>query len=204
MRIYIDTETTGIPDMHLQHTHPAQPNLVQVAVVLVDDAWVERAVFSAIVRPEGWTIPDAAAAVHGITTVDAAQYGLPLRLVVPVLSNMLRMADEVIAHNYPFDERIINTAFHRYKEAPCPWPFKRSCTLEQAEPVLKLPATARMRAAGRANSYKKPNLAECMQYFYRRAPGKHHDALADARDCMQVHRALLEGRRKAAWYRGLW
>lgn len=70
-RLYIDTETTSIPDAHQLPGHPAQPHLVQVGAVLFDGDWTERACLSLIVKPEGWTVPAAAQDVHGISTADA-------------------------------------------------------------------------------------------------------------------------------------
>lgn len=202
---YVDAETTGVPDPHLLHTHPSMPHLVQVACILVDEAWAERAAFCALVRPDGYAfMPPQAEDVHGISYQQAQAHGLPLLVVVAAVAQFLRAAGRVVAHNLPFDERVLNAAMHRSgKGSHMPWPARRACTMELAESVLRIPATDAMRAAGRANQFKKPNLGECTRYFFRRAPGKHHDALADARDCMQVYRRLLEGGKRDNWFRGL-
>lgn len=69
-----DTETTGLPDWNQPTESPQQPHLVEIAALLFNGmAEIDR--FHAIVRPDGWTIPDEVAEIHGITTErDAVAY----------------------------------------------------------------------------------------------------------------------------------
>lgn len=71
--LFFDTETTGIPDFKSPSDAPHQPHLVEVAALVIDED--TRQVingFHSMVRPDGWTIPDEVAAIHGITTERAA------------------------------------------------------------------------------------------------------------------------------------
>lgn len=63
MFLFFDTETTGLKS----------PHIVQLAALLTEEDGRECARLNVIIQPEGWTIPDEAAAVHGITT-DIAGY----------------------------------------------------------------------------------------------------------------------------------
>ena len=63
-----DTETTGLPQFKLPSDHPSQPHLVDIAALLYNEVGELMESFEAIIRPDGWTIPDEAARVHGITT----------------------------------------------------------------------------------------------------------------------------------------
>lgn len=193
MILVFDSETSGLYNFSLPHDHPAQPHLVQLGALLMEDDGTPRQSIDLIVRPEGYTIPSAAAAVHGITTEIAKRVGIPLVVVVGAFLHLRSKADTIVAHNLPFDERIMETAIYRTgKQVTLPSPVSRLCTLEMAEPILKIPATAKMVAAGRANQFKKPNLGECIQYFFNEKIVGAHNALSDAQACARVYFAIKQ------------
>ena len=74
-----DTETTGLPQFKLPSDDPSQPHLVDVAALLYDEDATLIDSFEAIIRPDGWVIPDEVAAIHGITTEMAMDLGIPPR-----------------------------------------------------------------------------------------------------------------------------
>lgn len=177
-----DTETDGLAD-------PIR--LVEVGALLLDDDGIERAAISLIVRPDGWAIPDGAARVHGITTAMAFTYGVPLIVAISALTNLWAMATVRVAHNLEFDEKVIATAIAslgRSSTLRCP---PGVCTKELAAPVLNLPPTERMIAAGYGQKPKSPSLKECVKHFFDedQVIGA-HSALADARACARVYLAL--------------
>lgn len=87
--LFYDTETTGLPLFKEPSEHPDQPHIVQLAAILVDlDTRREIASMDVIVRPDGWTIPDDVAAIHGITTGHAMQVGVPEKLAVRMFMSL--------------------------------------------------------------------------------------------------------------------
>jgi DNA polymerase-3 subunit epsilon len=60
-----------------------------------------------------------------------------------------------------------------------------------ATPILKLPPTDKMRAAGR-HHHKSANLREAYSHFMGRELVDAHSAIADARACMDVYFALKQ------------
>jgi DNA polymerase III epsilon subunit-like protein len=72
-----DTETTGFPLFKEPSDDPRQPHLVDIAALLHDELGNLVDSFEAIIRPDGWTIPDEAAAIHGITNEMAMDMGIP-------------------------------------------------------------------------------------------------------------------------------
>lgn len=159
MIIVYDTETTGLARDRLPPNDPSQPHLVQLAASLIDDDGTERAGISLVVRPEGWTIPAEASAVHGITQELAAKIGVPLRVAVSCFTNLRALADEAVAHNEKFDWTVLEAAVARLGVSPGKdWP-KRVCTASGAAEYVNLPPTERMLAAG-FNKPKTPNLAD--------------------------------------------
>lgn len=184
---FFDTETTGLVDFKLAHDHSSQPYLVQLAALLTDDDGTERASMSVLVRPDGWTIPDEASAVHGITTDIAVANGVALRTALTAFRALLENADTVIGHNVGFDVAVINAARHRAGAQPGDyWPEKMFCTMRTATPVCKI-----LHADPRHDQdYKWPRLNEAYRHFFGQELEGAHDALVDVRACRDVYLEL--------------
>lgn len=175
-----DTETSELD----------RPMLVEVGAVLMEDDR-ERAAVSLIVRPDGWRISPGAARVHGITQEYASALGVPLVVAVSALTNLWANAEFRVAHNLEFDEKVVALACgHLGRTSSLPAPPGR-CTMQLAAPILALPPTERMIAAGYGDKPKSPSLAECCRHFFGEEPAGHHSALADARSAARVYLAML-------------
>ena len=196
MIIAYDTETTGLPDWGAPSDADHQPHLVQLAMILLDDDHTERASVSLIIKPDGWTIPDEVAKIHGITTEKAMDLGvhedLALEMFMGMWAGRLR-----IAHNESFDARIIRIAQHRFTtvcddEQRDAWKAgKTECTQLISTPILKLPPTAKMIAA-RRNHHKSANLSEAYKFFTGNDLVDAHSAMADVQACMAVYFAAKD------------
>jgi DNA polymerase-3 subunit epsilon len=197
---FYDTETTGLPLFNEPSEDPRQPHIVQLGACLVDlDTWKTLATIDVICRPEGWTIPDEVAAIHGITTEMAADVGVPESLSVEMLLDMVGSRLRV-AHNQQFDARIVRIACMRHFEASQADGWKdgaAECTAILSTPILKLPPTEKMKAAKRFH-HKMPNLGEAYRFFTGRELVGAHSALVDVQACIEVYRAIKEGRHEQA------
>lgn len=193
--LFVDTETSGLTNTKQDHRHPSQPHLVQLGCLLTNDEGGELGSIDLIVRPEGYAIPTEAARVHGITTEIADMAGVPLVLAVAVFTNLRAKADKVVAHNQAFDRLVLEAAIHRTGRTPAsPGPADWDCTMEMASPVLAIPPTTRMVAAG-FTKFKPPNLGECYRFLFDEELAGAHNALVDVRACARVY---FELRRRAA------
>jgi DNA polymerase-3 subunit epsilon len=183
-----DTETCGFINDNLPDDHPAQPPLVQLGLLLVDeDNGAEWATYEAIIRPNGYVIPDSASKVHGITTGVANLVGIPLSCVVPTYVHLRSRARMVVAHNAKFDLTIMRQAIARNgKPVTLQGPDAVFDTAEAATPLMKMPATARMKEYGRGGQYKTPKLTEAYRHFFGEDYNGAHSALADCRACARV------------------
>ncbi|MBS1103563.1 3'-5' exonuclease [Gluconobacter sp. Dm-62] len=184
--LFFDTETTGFAKPGLPTGHEDQPHCVQLAAILTDNQGQEEACVNVIVRPDGWTVPDAAAAVHGITTEKAARYGIREQVAAVLFYDLTSRADLLVAHNIQFDRQIVATMYARAKRSEWKLPTAQFCTMEAAAPLVNLPPTPRMRAAG-INKPKAPKLEECIQHFYGETLEGAHDALVDVRACARIY-----------------
>ena len=202
-----DTETQGLPLFNEPSEDPRQPHIVEIAALLFDDAGQKIDSFHTIVRPDGWTIPDEVAAIHGITTERAMDEGIPEHQALAGFLAMHARADIRVAHNESFDARILRIAIKRFGYGASGLEqltqdhrdliadqFKARpayCTCTAAKPIMKLPPTEKMMASPRfRNSFKQPNLQEAHKYFMGMAFDGAHGALADAHACARVYFAM--------------
>lgn len=199
--LFYDTETTGLPDFKAPSEASHQPHIVQLAACLVDlDTRHTIASMDVIVRPDGWTIPDEVAAVHGITTDHALAFGIPEEMAVAMLLELWGQRLRV-AHNEQFDARIVRIAQMRFPLAhPEPQQIawkngQAECTARLATPIVAMPPTEKMKAVGRFH-HKTPNLGEAYRHFTGQELQNAHSAMADVQACMTVYFAVTADRQE--------
>lgn len=185
MILFFDTETTGFYQDRAPIDHHSQPHLVQIAAELCEDDGEPVASFSLIVDPQV-PIPAQASNVHGITNERAAALGVSTEFAINAFGHLYQRADVVVAHNIKFDKGIMEVALARHYGKPRPLAKTLFCTMETATPIINLPPTERMLAAG-FNKPKPPKLEECIRHFFNEELEGAHDALVDVRACRRVY-----------------
>lgn len=183
-----DTETSGLPQFKLPSSDPSQPHLVDIAALLYTEDGTLVDSFEAIIRPDGWTIPDEVAAIHGITTEMAMDMGIPESEALDGFMAIHERASLRVAHNRQFDDRIMRIALMRYRDEEAAEQFKAAtgfCTMSATRDIIKLPPTARMRGG-----FKPPKLSEAYKYFTGQDLEGAHRARADAEGCALIYFAL--------------
>jgi DNA polymerase-3 subunit epsilon len=192
LKLFYDTETTGLPDFKAPSESAHQPHIVQLAALLVDmDTRETIQSMDVIIRPDGWTIPEEVAAVHGITTEHAAEVGIPESMAVSMFMELWSGRNRV-AHNQQFDPRIVRIALMRYVDTEAADIWKEGaaeCTAIMAAPICQLPPTAKMVRAG-FNKFKTPNLGEAYRHFTGNELVNAHSAMADVLACRDVYFAI--------------
>lgn len=196
-----DTETTGLPLFDQPSEDPRQPHIVQLAARLVcsDTREIKRSLES-VILPDGWEIPDEVAKIHGITTERALIEGRPERDVLSELLDMWGLAEFRLAHNEQFDARIVRIGCKRFHDADLAdhWKAgKAQCTARLSTPILKLPPTEKMMAAGRKHP-KTPNMGEAFEFFTGKKLEGAHTAGADVDACLAVWWAIQDGKANTA------
>jgi len=188
--LFYDTETQGLPLFDQPSEDVRQPHIVSIAASLIDsDTRREVSSLDAIVKPEGWIIPDDVIAIHGITNERASAEGIGER---DVLNAYLQMHDQCtfrVGHNETFDARMIRIALKRFgysdefadafKAAPC------RCTMWDSLKPCKLPGRGR-------GQFKKPKLSEAYQHFFGKPMENAHSARGDVDACIAVFWAIQD------------
>lgn len=189
--LVLDFETTGLPLFDQPSDDPRQPHIVQAAAILVD-ADTRKAISSIdlIVKPDGWTIPDDVAAIHGITTERAAAVGVDEDIVVIALCRLWQVSTLRVGHNESFDARIMRIGLKRFvgEAAADAWKAGAAeCTANLATPIMNMEATDAMKATGRGNKPKRPKLTEAYKFFTGEDMPNAHSAMGDVLGCLSVY-----------------
>ena len=167
MFVFVDTETTGLPQ------GGTQPRIVSIAWMLagaVDQPVVFRHV---ILRPDGFVIPDDVVRIHGITTERALREGVALPRALDVFASDIATAGAhgVVAHNLAFDRPIIDAEFVR---------------LGRVAPFGKLKSHCTMIEARRRWPGERASLARAFERLFGRGFDGAHDAASDVWACAQL------------------
>jgi DNA polymerase III epsilon subunit-like protein len=137
---------------------------------------------SAIIRPDGFTIPYDASAIHGITTERALREGKPLKEVLEEFATDLSFASQVVGHNIDFDQHIVGAELYRLKMDYNTLLYKLCiCTMKSSVNFCAIP-----NPNSYYGGYKWPSLSELYRKLFGRSFEDAHDALTDitaTKDC---------------------
>lgn len=183
--IAFDFETEDLVDFKLRSHDPSHPHIVSMALVTYGEDGTELSSRYVIAKPvNGSVSTPKALATHGISEDQRNTEGIPEDHVIALYLVAMARATIRIAHNESFDRRIARIAMTRagYQRDLIEFIEGRStfCTLDAAKPIVNLPPTDKMLAAGFTGP-KPPSLSECFRHFFNEDMVGAHGALADAR-----------------------
>ena len=184
--LIIDVETTGLPNFNLRARDNSQPHLVQVAAELFDETGKTLESFDCLVKPDGWTIPTEATAVHGITTDAAKASGIPEREAAQKLFDMIKKADLMVTYNTTFDRFLIRIAGRRYDiftdQQDSWWKlFPTYCPMRKMTDICQLPTT------NGKSGFKFPKLQEAYKFAFSSEFTGAHGAVADLKATKELY-----------------
>ena len=174
--LFFDTETTGTPRNYKAPVSDSYnwPRLVQLAWLMVDKSGHALKQKSVIIKPDGFSIPSDASAVHGIATERAQRDGLPLSEVLEEFVTDLSFAEKVVGHNLDFDRHIVGAELYRLGMDHNALMTKPAiCTMKSSTDFCAIPSNSVY------GGYKWPSLQELYRKLFNRDFTDAHDALAD-------------------------
>ena len=186
--IIFDTETTGLPDRAgfdkcyppWAIAHYSKCRVLQLAYAIYEikrggryKLLGEKMMY---VRPDGWTVPTEAVAIHGKTTEYLMGAGRPIKDVMAEFEQDLKTCMLLVGHNSEFDKNAL---------AAEAW---RGGNGDLGASISAFPCVCTMRASkgfcGALNAkgeIKFPRLAELHMKLFGVEPENQHDALGDVR-----------------------
>jgi DNA polymerase III epsilon subunit-like protein len=191
MKLFFDTETTGLPIKDLPIGHPTQPYIVQLAAILVSENNKEVCALNTLINNGiQCIIPPDATKVHGITTEFACRNGIAPTKAISLLSEMICNANRLIGHNIEFDITLFNIACCKIgmpvlTEIYNPTRYEIYCTMKRSTNIVGIPHNH-----GGGNKY--PKLTEAYRFAFGEDFDNAHDAMADVRATMRLYHWLQE------------
>ena len=190
MYLFFDTETTGLP-AYGRVPLEQQPYVVQFAASLYDEE--RRPVVEVSCLVANPTKPQShpkALETHGITPEMCEAYGFSPKAVASIFDRLIGQSRVQVAHNAQFDQKLMNFLYWRL-DAPRLQLPNLFCTCDAATPIVNLPPTEKMVAAGRTEP-KRASLLETHMFLFGEGFEGAHDALIDTRACARVYFELLD------------
>lgn len=186
MRLIIfDTETTGLPNS--SEDLKTQPYVCQFAAMIVEynasaGTFEEVEKIDQLVRPE-IPIPLMATSIHGITDEMVAEAPV-FAEVADTFIDAFQTADVAVAHNLPFDQRIIEIELARMGRAKQFLPSQTFDTMTETRDLCQFP--------GRNGNFRAPRLMDLYQFLFEERFDRAHNALNDVRATARCVEALAE------------
>jgi DNA polymerase III epsilon subunit-like protein len=187
--LIFDTETSGFPRKDMEAQHPLQARVLQLAALQLDENFNELGqLYTLIKLPPGKKIDDGAFKAHGKTWDMCNEQGRPSSDVLTELNELFKTSDALVAHNFAFDDTMIDIEFECADIIPysCEYSY---CTMELMTPICKLP---HVRKNSFGQKYKWPKLSEAYNFIYGKEFEGAHDALGDVRATAKVLQYLFE------------
>jgi DNA polymerase-3 subunit alpha len=184
--LIFDSETTGLPKKGEKWENDFMyfPDIVSLA-------WSFRGVDkNFIIKPNGWVIPDEAAAIHGITTEIAEKNGVDLEIVLDAFYLDAGKAPLICAHNIYFDSSMIKANTLKYMGRPYYNELAEE-SLGKEKRIDTMMKTIKFVGALRENGTpgKFPKLEELYDKLF---PGEKFDAHDSLEDVLALKRCLPE------------
>jgi DNA polymerase III epsilon subunit-like protein len=158
--LIFDTETTGLTK-HPRSKDAVQPRIIEWGGVLVDEHGVVLDELDVLINP-GQPLEPIITKITGLTDDDLANQP-KFRDRVDLLRPFFERADAVIAHNLPFDSRLMELELARIGVTDWPWPQRKICTVQE-----------------HAEQWgRRPKLLELYQHYFDEPLEQKHRALDD-------------------------
>jgi DNA polymerase III subunit epsilon len=187
--LFFDTETTGLPKKKHASMHRVAnwPRIVELGWVLTDLEGTVVEEEGLLVRPDGFTVPAASTAIHGITTEQATEQGAEIREVLARFLRALEQSELICGHQISFDHRVVGAELIRAGMPVDLLDRPRFCTME-ASKTLRTPAPG--------HSPRPLSLSALYLHLFNEPFTGAHRALADAKACAACFFAIQDLQRK--------
>ncbi len=184
MYIIVDTEGTGLMDYKAPADAAGQPRMAELSLVFADAELEIQREYTAIIKPDGWTMPPETAEIHGLTQEILEEQGIPVREALDIYLEAITDSRVMAAHNAQHDAKQIRGELRR---AGLPDQFESAPNLCTMRSLTK---TIGLKQEG-SNRPKWPSLQEACDFFGIERHSA-HTGRGDAMDVLMVMRRMKQ------------
>lgn len=171
--LFFDTETIGLPyDYSAPVTSVEKwPRVVQLSWCITNNLGYIIKSCDYIIYPEGFSIPEDSAKLHGITTNIAREKGCQIIDVLHEFIQDFKQCEYIVGHNIEFDKKVLGAELIR-KNLPNIFKGEKQyiCTMKESIELCSIPSW---------NGYKYPKLQELYQVLFDTSFDGAHNSLND-------------------------
>lgn len=190
MALFLDTETTGLPDTHNLRwgEYPyykkldkySNARIVQFSMLITDNKYNFVDIKDYIIKREGFEITNEK--FHGITNDISDELGVSFDTVaVEIFYENLKKVSHIIAHNVAFDVGVIKSELYRRNFQYIIDEIDKKtllCTMKHMKPILKI--------INQYGNYKNPSLNEIYKFNFNKDVENAHNSLYDVLNLHKV------------------
>ena len=190
MALFIDTETSGLPDTRNLRwgVYPDYKDLekydsariVQFSMLITDTKFKFEDVKDYTIKREGFEITNGN--FHGITNEISDTVGVDFNIIaVEIFYELLKKTTHIVAHNVGFDVGVIKAELHRRKLQYIIDELDKKtllCTMKHLKPILKI--------INQYGNYKNPSLNEIYRFNFKKDVENAHNSLYDVYNLHKV------------------
>jgi len=190
MAMFIDTETSGLPDTHNLRwgVYPdywklnkyENARIVQFSMLITDTQFKYEDVKDYIIKREGFEITNGE--FHGITNEISDNIGVDFNVVaIDIFYELLKNITHIVAHNVAFDVGVIKSELHRRNLGYIIEELDKKtllCTMKHMKPILKI--------INPYGNYKNPSLNEIYKFNFKTDVENAHNSLYDVYNLHKV------------------
>ena len=190
MALFLDTETTGLPDTHNLRwgEYPyyrkldkySNARIVQFSMLITDNKYNFVDVKDYIIKREDFDITNEK--FHGITNDISDELGVSFDTVaVEIFYEKLKNVSHIIAHNVAFDVGVIKSELYRRNLQYIIDEIDKKtllCTMKHMKPILKI--------INQYGNYKNPSLNEIYKFNFNKDVENAHNSLYDVLNLHKV------------------
>ena len=190
MALFIDTETSGLPDTRNLRwgVYPDYKDLekydsariVQFSILITDTKFKYEDVKDYIIKRENFEITNGE--FHGITNEISDTVGVDFNTIAAeIFYEMLKKTTHIVAHNVGFDVGVIKAELYRRKLQYIIDELDKKtllCTMKHMKPILKI--------INQYGNYKNPSLNEIYKFNFKKDVENAHNSLYDVYNLHQV------------------
>lgn len=201
MNLFIDLETTGLPQQRIENKRKLfypykriekydSSRIVQFSFLLYDNDGKMLSMHDHIIKPNGFVVPPESTKFHHITNEQAINEGIELCNVFDEFENILDKSELMIMHNVWFDKSVLLSEAYRMGRNDLVnkiWTIDNFCTMRRTKSICKLPSQY-------YDGYKNPKLSELHDFLFREKvnPAILHNSLNDAKITAKCFFKLLK------------
>lgn len=173
IKIPFDTETTGLLKPEANDINQ-QPYIIEIYCAKIDEDFQMLGEFHSFIKPPV-QISEKITEITGISN-EMVKGAPDFATVYTDLAKFFQGADEMIAHNLPFDRSMVaNELLRINKLLNFPWPIKHTCTIEKSMPIEQ----------------RRMNLTRLHEHFFNKGFAAHR-AKDDVNAMIRCYHAMSE------------